>query len=78
MTPAEPPKKAIGRNTAASTKAMPTSALEISSIDCRAASFAGRPRSCISRSTFSTTTIASSTSRPTASTMASMVSVLME
>ena len=78
MTPVEPPKKAIGRNTADSTSAMPTRAPVISSIDLRVASFGERPSSRMIRSTFSTTTMASSTSRPMASTMANMVSVLIE
>jgi hypothetical protein len=78
MTPVEPPKKAIGTNTAESTKAMPISAPTIWSIDLRVASFGDNPSSLIKRSTFSTTTIASSTSRPMASTVANMVSVLIE
>ena len=78
MTPVEPPKKAIGMNTAESTSAMPTSAPVISCIDSRVASRASSPRSVIRRSTFSTTTIASSTKRPMASTMPNMVSVLIE
>ena len=78
MTPVEPPKKAMGRNTAASTSAMPTSAPVISSIDRIVASFGANPSSLMIRSTFSTTTMASSTSRPIASTMANMVSVLIE
>ena len=78
MMPVEPPKKAIGMNTADSTIAMPTSAGVISSIDLRVASFGLRPSSVITRSTFSTTTIASSTSRPMASTMPNMVRVLIE
>ena len=57
---------------------MPTSAPVIWSIDLRVASCGERPSSSITRSTFSTTTMASSTSRPMASTMPNMVSVLME
>ncbi len=57
---------------------MPISAPVISSIDLRVASFGGNPSSCITRSTFSTTTIASSTKRPIASTIANIVSVLIE
>ncbi len=45
-------------------------------MDLRVASRGGRPSSLITRSTFSTTTMASSTSRPIASTMANMVRVL--
>ncbi len=78
MTPVEPPKNAIGMNTAASTSAMPTSAPVICPIDLRVASFGERPSSLISRSTFSTTTIASSTSSPMASTTPNSVSTLME
>jgi hypothetical protein len=56
---------------------MPTNAPEISCIDLIAASL-GESFSCwIRRSTFSTTTMASSTSRPIASTMPNRVSVLM-
>ena len=65
-------------NTADSTSAMPTSAPVIWSIDLRVASSGDRPSSAISRSTFSTTTIASSTSRPIASTTPNIVSVLIE
>jgi hypothetical protein len=78
MTPVEPPKKAIGRNTAESTKAIPTRAPEICPMDLRVASRGGNPSSRITRSTFSTTTIASSTSSPMANTIANMVSVLIE
>ena len=78
MTPVEPVRNAIGTNTAASTRPMPTSAPVIWSIDLRVASSGLRPSSLIKRSTFSTTTMASSTNRPMASTMANMVSMLME
>ena len=78
MTPVEPPKKAMGMNTADSVRAMPTSAGVISAIDLRVASFGDKPSSDMTRSTFSTTTMASSTSKPMASTSANMVSVLME
>ena len=78
MTPVEPPKKAIGTNTADSTRPMPISALVIWSIERLVASLGGKPSSVITRSTFSTTTMASSTSRPIASTMPNMVSVLIE
>ena len=70
--------KAIGTNTADSTRPMPTSAPVIWSIDLRVASSGDRPSSCMIRSTFSTTTMASSTSRPIASTMANIVSMLIE
>ena len=78
MTPIEPPRNAIGTNTAESTSPMPTSAPVIWSMDLRVASTGERPSSRISRSTFSTTTIASSTSSPMASTIANMVSMLIE
>ena len=68
----------MGTKTADKVTPMPTSAGVISRMDWRVASLAGRPVSCITRSTFSTTTMASSTSRPMASTMANMVSVLIE
>ncbi len=57
---------------------MPTRALLISSMDFRVASLGGSPSSLITRSTFSTTTMASSTRRPMARTMANIVSMLME
>ena len=47
-------------------------------MDLRVASRGDKPSSLIRRSTFSTTTMASSTSRPIASTMANMVSMLIE
>ncbi len=78
MTPVEPLKNAIGMKTAVSTSAMPTSAPVIWSIDLRVASRGERPSSAMTRSTFSMTTMASSTSKPMASTMPNMVSVLME
>ncbi|MCY1372338.1 hypothetical protein D9M69_595380 [compost metagenome] len=68
----------MGRNTADTTTAMPTSAPVISFIDLIVAAFASSPSSCMTRSTFSTTTIASSTSRPMASTMPNSVSTLIE
>ena len=77
MTPTDPPKKAMGMNTAVSTRATPISAPVIWRIDFSVASRAERPSSVMMRSTFSTTTMASSTSRPIASTMANMVSMLM-
>jgi len=78
MTPVEPGKKAMGPNTAESTRPMPIRALVIWSMDFAVASRGERPSSLMIRSTFSTTTMASSTSRPMASTMANMVSMLME
>src|SRR5207245_2032424 len=78
MTPTEPPKNAMGTNTAESTSAMPTSAPVIWPMDLMVASLGERPSSAMMRSTFSTTTMASSTSRPMASTTPNMVSVLIE
>ena len=78
MTPVDPPKNAMGMNTAESTRAMPTSAPVICFMDLRVASFGESPSSVITRSTFSTTTMASSTSSPMASTIPNMVIVLME
>ncbi|OQC41040.1 MAG: hypothetical protein BWX64_01147 [Acidobacteria bacterium ADurb.Bin051] len=78
MTPVEPGKNAIGPKTAASTRPMPTSALWISIIDLRVAARGGNPSSLITRSTFSTTTMASSTSRPIAITIANIVSMFTE
>ena len=78
MAPVEPPKKAMGTNTADSTRAMPTRAPVIWVMDLRVASSGESPSSLISRSTFSTTTMASSTSKPMASTRPNMVRVLME
>ena len=78
MTPTEPPKKAIGRNTADSTSAIAISAVVISPIDWMVASRGEMSgSSSITRSTFSTTTMASSTSSPIASTIPNRVSVLM-
>ena len=57
---------------------MPHSALVICPIDLMVASLGGKPSSDMMRSTFSTTTMASSTSRPMTMTSANMVRVLME
>ena len=67
------PKKAIGINTAVSTSVIPTSAPLISCMDFKAAALASRCSSCIRRSIFSTTTMASSTSRPMAKIRANKV-----
>jgi len=75
MTPVEPGKNAIGPKTAESTRPMPIRALVIWSMDLRVASLGESPSSLMIRSTFSTTTMASSTSRPMARTMANMVSI---
>ena len=68
----------MGRKTADSTVAMPTRAPVISPMERTVASLGDRPSSVMIRSTFSTTTMASSTSRPMARTMANMVRVLIE
>ena len=68
----------MGTNTAASTSPTPISAPVIWSMDLRVASSGESPSSCMIRSTFSTTTMASSTSSPIASTIANIVSMLTE
>ena len=78
IDPAMPPRNATGTNTAHSTSTMATTAPETSRIASTAASNGAILRSRIRRSTFSRTTIASSTTMPIASTMANMVSVLIE
>ena len=78
MAPEEPGKNAIGTNTADRTSAIPISAPVICVIDFRVASLGDNPSSAIILSTFSTTTMASSTSKPIASTMANIVSTLIE
>ncbi len=78
MLPTEPPKNAIGRNTDTSVTVMPMIAAMIWPIAFLVASRGGRPSSLMMRSTFSTTTIASSTRMPTASTIANIVSTLIE
>ena len=78
MMPTEPGKNAIGTNTAISTSVMPMMAPVICDIALRVACFGGSPSSAMMRSTFSTTTMASSTRMPTASTMANIVSMLTE
>ena len=76
--PAMPPRKATGTNTAHSTSTMAITAPETSRIASSAASNGGMPSSRIRRSTFSSTTMASSTTMPMASTSANRVSVLIE
>ena len=78
MTPTEPLMKAMGTKTAVSTRVMPTMAPEISPMALRVAARGSRPSLAISRSTFSTTTMASSTRMPMASTMPNRVSTLIE
>ena len=69
-----PGRNATGTNTAASTSVAATMAPVTSPIDLRTASRRERPCS-ISRATFSTTTIASSTTSPIASTRPNRVTV---
>ena len=69
---------AIGINTATSTRVMPTIAPLIWVIALRVASRGESPSLTMIRSTFSTTTIASSTRIPMASTIPNMVSTLIE
>ena len=69
---------ASGRNTAASTRVMPMIAPDTCPIALMVASTGDRPSSAISRSTFSTTTMASSTRMPMASTMPNMVIMFTE
>ena len=78
MAPTEPLAKAIGMNTAVSTRVMPITAPVSSRIALMVASRGGSPSSAMIRSTPSTTTIASSTMMPIASTMPNMVSTLIE
>ncbi len=70
--------KATGINTADNTKAIPITGPCTFSIALIAASFGARPLYFNSYSTASTTTIASSTTRPMANTIANRVNVLME
>ena len=69
--------KAVGTNTAESTSAIPITGPEISSIALNAAALGAMPSS-MWRSTASTTTIASSTTSPIASTNPNNDSVLIE
>ena len=69
--PVRPPVKASGANTAASVIVMATTAEEISRMPLKAACIADMSSSSIWRWMFSTTTMASSTTRPIASTIAS-------
>ncbi len=72
-----PGMNAVGMNTAESTSAIPITGPEISSIALSAASFGDMPSS-MWRSTASTTTIASSTTSPIASTSPNSDKVLIE
>ncbi len=75
--PVMPGTNAVGTKTAESTSAMPISGPEISSIAFSVASLGAMPSS-MWRSTASTTTIASSTTKPMASTSPNKESVLIE
>ncbi|MNE27153.1 hypothetical protein D3C80_1205490 [compost metagenome] len=70
--------KAMGMNTATSTRVMPTIAPLIWRMALCVASRGDRPSSAMIRSTFSTTTMASSTRMPMARTMPNRVSTLTE
>jgi hypothetical protein len=76
--PVKPPVKASGANTAASVSVMAMMADEISRIPFNAACIGDIWSSSMWRWMFSTTTMASSTTSPIASTMASRDSRLME
>ena len=78
MLPTDPLKNASGTNTEISTTVTPTMAPEIWPMALRVASRGGSPSSLMMRSTFSTTTMASSTTIPITSTMPNMVRTLME
>ena len=75
--PLLPSMKPIGRNTATSTAVVAMTAKATCAVPRRAATSAGSPRS-TRRCTFSSTMIASSTTRPMLSTSASRVSRLTE
>ncbi len=70
--------KASGKNTAASTSVMPMMAPDTWLIALAVASTGPSPSSAMIRSTFSTTTMASSTRMPIASTMPNIVIMLTE
>ena len=76
--PVTPGMNAIGTNTAQITAVTPTIAPPMLPIALRAASRGASPSSCIVCSTDSTTTIASSTTMPIASTRPNSVSMLIE
>ncbi len=76
--PVTPPRNAIGTNTAQITAVTPMMALPMPFIASREASRGPRPLSCMIFSTASTTTIASSTTMPIASTSPNSVSMLIE
>ena len=76
--PVMPPRNATGMNTAFSTSTTAITGPRTSSIARLAASFGDRPNCTMLRSVFSTTTIASSTTRPIARIMPNSVSMLIE
>ena len=77
IMPVIPAKNDTGTNTAASTKEVATMAPESSVIACLVAATTSIFCSLISRSTLSTTTIASSTTMPIANTIANKLTLLM-
>ena len=77
-SPVSPPRKAIGTNTAHSVSTIATTGPVTSFIAWIAASRGCLCSSCMMRSMFSSTTIASSTTIPMDSTMPNSVSVLIE
>ncbi len=78
MMPVDPGKKAIGMKTDDRTSVIPRIAPVICPIALRVAALGDNPSSAMMRSTFSTTTIASSTRMPIARTIANMVRTLIE
>ena len=78
MLPVAPLKKASGMNTATRITVMPTTAPEIWLMAFTVAALGGSPSSAMMRSTFSTTTMASSTTIPITSTMANMARMLID
>ena len=77
-SPVKPPRKPIGINTADNTSTIAITGPVTSCMALIAAFRALKPSSCMIRSTFSSTTMASSTTIPMANTMPNKVSVLME
>ena len=77
-SPVNPPRNAIGTNTAVSVSTIAITGPVTSCIALIAASRCDAPSSRMIRSMFSSTTIASSTTMPMASTMPNSVSVLIE
>ena len=77
ICPVIPPKKDTGTNTAINTKEVATTAPNTSSIEMFVASLGALP-SCMCRCVFSSTTIASSTTRPTANTSPNKINKFIE